>query len=195
MVAKKLLANSTDLMDVAGVIQKFVHGVTVANPIKVSAPKPTPVVANGPATGTSFADKRVKKRFAVSAAARAQTNRAKMGASHQQVKHVVATCFKNGQGGEGGFVVGRLHQNVRHAKGGPVGFQKDWQGRIKAGEAGAAGDGDFERVEAVRKVRSPGISRDRFAMMRLGKHAKRSDLLLIVRDEPAIECDKTDKGG
>jgi len=95
VVAEQFLANPANLMDVAGIIKKFLHGVAVANPVKVSAPQPTPIVTNGPTTTTSLAHERVKECFAVGASAGTHADRAEAGTGHQEFKDVVAASFKN----------------------------------------------------------------------------------------------------
>ena len=56
MVAKEFLSPASDNMDLTVVVEDFLHGATVADPIEHSSPKILFVLGDSPATTSSLAN-------------------------------------------------------------------------------------------------------------------------------------------
>lgn len=104
-------------------------------------------MADGPAPTGCFANERVEVLFAFGTAARAETNRAKTGTTHEFVEGVGTAGFEDRKGLDAGISVGGLHKDIAHAVSRPIGFKEAWFGVVVAREAGITGDGSLEKKE------------------------------------------------
>ena len=101
--------------------------------------------------------------------------------------------FENGEGSVGGIIVSRLHQYKRHADIGPVSLEKDWDGRVEAGEAGVTSDSDFKFIEHGAKGFCPSGVRDGFVVVKLSKVVQRVKFNIGVGNVATVKSDKANK--
>jgi hypothetical protein len=74
-ITEKFLSPSTNLMDRSIIFEDFLDGAAVTEPKEFSTPEKFPVLTDGPATATSFADKGMIVVLTLGTAAKAESNR------------------------------------------------------------------------------------------------------------------------
>jgi hypothetical protein len=111
-------------MDGTVALQNFFQGTAITNPKELGAPKDHEVLADSPATASSFAEERVEMPFSFGAAARSKSNEAKMSAIHGQIEDACTIGTEQSKGDCGGIGVVRLHEDPAHAGASPIGLEK-----------------------------------------------------------------------
>ena len=111
--------------------------------------------------------------FHACAATGTKSDWAQSGAVHQCVEEILATLIEKIEGFLCFDVVGGLHEDIRHALSGPIGFEEGGEFRIVAGKAGVARDGNFQVVEEGSEGGCPGRGGKGLAVEAAGEGAER----------------------
>jgi hypothetical protein len=135
-VSEKLLCPTADLMNWPIILQNFLNGAAIAQPKELGAPKKFPILADGPASTSGFADKRMEVAFPLGTAARPESDRPQTSSVHSNVEGASALGTKQRKGSLGGVRVVGLHKDPTHAGASPICFQKTRKRRIVTSKTG-----------------------------------------------------------
>ena len=135
-VSEKLLCPTSDLVDGTVIFQDFLNGAAIAEPKELGTPKKLPILADGPASTSGFADKRMEVAFPLGTAARPESDRPQTSSVHSNVEGASAFGTKQRKGSFGGVRVVGLHKDPAHAGASPICFQKTRERRIVTSKTG-----------------------------------------------------------
>jgi hypothetical protein len=192
-VAEELLSPATDLVDGSIVFEDLFDCCTITEPEEFGSPKKLAVLADAPATTTSFTNKGVVMTLSFSAAAGAKANRSEAGAFHGYIKVADAVRAEKSKGNFGSIGVVWLHQDPTHAETGPIGLEETRLRRIITSETRRGSNTDFQFVPKGSERWGPKGGRDRLAMMLAFEESQRLDTnfeewaIYVVEGEEANE--------
>jgi hypothetical protein len=164
-VTEKLLSPTADLMNRTVILQNFFHGIAVAEPEELWAPKVFPILTDGPAATGSFANKRMEVTLTLGAAARAKANWAQASAVHGQIECAETIRAKQSKSDCGGVRVVGLHKDPAHAGSSPIGLQKARERRVIASKARWGGNGELQFRPEIHERWRPKADGNRLALM------------------------------
>ncbi len=145
-VTEQLLSPTADLMDGPVILENFFDGTAITKPEELGAPEEFAVLADSPATATSFANKRMEMPFVFSAAARSKSNRAQPSAIHSQIESANAIRTEQGNGDSGSVRVVGLHEDPTHAGPSPISLEKARKRRVVASKARGGSDAELQFI-------------------------------------------------
>ena len=91
------------------------------------------------------------------------------------------------------FIVSRLHENIPHAKSGPISFDEAREAGVISLETGVHGEHSFDVIKASLEIGGPTGSRDNRAMVFAFQLAERPNSFLEPWDKLGIERAQTDE--
>jgi hypothetical protein len=111
---KKLLSPTANLMDGTVMIQNFFDGTAITKPEELGTPEEFAVLADSPATASSFPNKQMGMTFLFSTAARSKSKGTQPSTIHGQIKSANAIQTEQGKGDGGSIRVVGLHEDPTH---------------------------------------------------------------------------------
>ena len=88
----------------------------------------------------------------------------------------------------------RLHEDKRHGRFGPVGFNKRGEGAVVSAKEGVGDEGSFEVVEKAAEGGCPGFGGNRFAVVLADEDAERPNFILKMSDKAGVKIEEADEG-
>ena len=132
--------------------------------------------------------------FAGSEAAGSEADGLESCAGHKFIENVFAGSLKEMEGFLGCGVVSGLHEDIRHACAGPVGFEENWEVFAETGQYGVAGDDMFKVFELVDEFWGPGGHGNGLAVIGARERAEGVHMSFKVRNESVVESCEADEG-
>ena len=107
VVAEQFLCPASDNVNLAVVVQNFLHGAAIADPVKHGAPEIFLVFGNTPSATSGFAHKGVEVSFLLGTFPGIEANREEASAFECKIEFTDAVVGKALGGGNGSRAVGR----------------------------------------------------------------------------------------